>query len=115
MTTTQIDEEYPLTELQKKAVAHYDRMIRWAKDQLGDRAADSDEMFREIGEWWGGEDCPYCEAFKNTGACTICPLRAPGGCCAGLWRWLNRSRNWHDWIIEAEKVKEYIIENGGER
>ena len=116
MKTQTATEEKGLSKLQIKAIAHYDRMIAWARTQPYDDKPDSSDMFAAIGEYWFGKSCSFCQkyfnAYKND-RCTLCPLNDGVVCCGGRWLIMNSAETWGDWVRAAEKVKEYIIEHGG--
>lgn len=104
-----------MTELQEKAIAHYDRMIAWAKTRPEKGIKAFMQMRLTIGEEWGGGYCPYCNTYHiSLGNCGACPLGDDDNCCGGLWWKLNAAETWGEWIVAAEAVKQYIIENGGE-
>jgi len=110
----------------QEAIAHYERMIKWAKTQPpGNRIRYKHSvsiMFVAIGEDWYGKNCVYCQKYiKYSSSSTNkpCPLTSyvipycdDKSCCNGLWIKMNNSTTWKEWIINAEKVLEYIKENG---
>jgi hypothetical protein len=110
-----------LKKIHEKAVEHYERMETWVKSQNLDDKPDKDLMLKAIGEEWHDNDCSYCEEFLiNAGkSCSECPLnsqktqRAPSYCCNGFWIKMTESTTWRQWLINEEKVKNYIINNGG--
>lgn len=97
--------------IQKQAIAHYDRMIEWAKKQPQRKIPDDCDMLCEIGENWFSNGCTYCLKYFD-GSCDTCALQAKRGCCNGLWESMNRSETWGTWVKRAEKVRQYIIDNG---
>jgi hypothetical protein len=106
--------------IQKKALAHYDRMIKWAEKQpLGGHADNS--MHYELGESEYGEDCSYCKKYYQIGGCLLNsndrekPCSIPwytNHCCNGLWDKMESAKTWGTWIKYAKQVRDYIRENG---
>ena len=102
-----------MNKLQKDAIAHYNRMIKWAKTQSQDISPHPIAMKFEIGEMWGSDDCSYCMTYR----CDDCPLsKFTGpeffGCCNKLWRKMDTASTWSEWIEYAKKIKQYIKDNG---
>jgi len=98
--------------VKRQALAHYDRMIAWAKTQHPNSYPSKERMDRKIGEHWQGRFCAYC-CYYNTD-CRSCPLSPSpfGGCCGALWHLLNAASNWKLWIKAAKKVRAYIKRHG---
>ena len=118
MKTQTATEEKGLTELQIKALAHYDRMIAWVKTRPENESPNDEDMIAGIDENWYGEDCPFCRTYFNDETDeahprSLCPLSYRYQCCGGLWVKMDNAETWGEWIAAAEKVKEYIIEHGG--
>jgi hypothetical protein len=116
-----------MNKLQKETIAHYNRMIKYAKahiDEKMDPYEACEEMESEIGEDWHTNSCIYCKHYglRRISFPPICPLAVfndkfinCGGwdnCCNGLWSKLEQVQNWKDWIEAAKEVKKYIRENG---
>lgn len=102
--------------LKQKALAHYDRMIEWAKKQPKRGHVSKIKMFVEINETWESDYCIYCNSHKG-GTCPQCKLysipRYDGRhCCDGLWRIMNSAVCWPTWVKRARKVREYIEKHG---
>ena len=99
--------------MKRKAIAHYKRMIKWAKTQNPRARADIVKMSYELKDCWSSDECVYCEEYIF---CGECPLASPNweieGCCGGLWDKMDDARTWKTWIKYAEQVLEYIKENG---
>ena len=117
MKTQTATEGKPLTELQIEAIAHYDRMITWARTQPHDDKPDSSGMFAAIGEYWFGKSSSFCQKYFNAfmnDRCALCPLNGGAVCWGELRLKVDVAKTWGEWIAAAEKVKEYIIEHGGE-
>lgn len=91
------------------ALAHYDRMIAWAKKQDLKESPNMDIMYLKLGETWGGKYCNYCEKYIK---CLKCPLGKYGSCCDFLYSEMNISITWKEWVINAKKVRKYIKDNG---
>jgi len=112
--------------VKKHAIAHYERMIEWAKKQNKSENPEEnpcyEKMEKELGEDWYAEYCPYCQEYKNlvNYYCCDCPLQEenpikPGtesNCCDGLWLDMSRAESWGEWIEKAKKVLQYIKEKG---
>ena len=104
--------------LQELALAHYHRMLEWAKLQNPNDCISMPKMQRAIHEVWGVTNCCYCSIYRrwtynNTQSCTTCPLRSDKGCCDGYWRGMSRAYTWAEWVAGAEDVYKYIEEMGG--
>jgi len=103
--------------IQKQAIMHYDRMIKWAEKQPQDEPVKFLKMERYIGESWGDDDCPYCEKYFHDDS-VICPLSnnsltCDGDiCCNGIFGELSDATTWNTWLEYAKQVREYIRENG---
>jgi len=95
-------------EVKRKAIAHYNRMIKYAKTRPATKRINRNSMYKAIGECWYDMDCSYCKAYKF---CNICPLYI-GGCCGGLWCEMANAKNWREWIDRAIKVRQFIKNNG---
>ena len=102
-----------MTDMQADAIKHYEEMIAWAKTQPPDRCADYAKMYYSIRQNWFGHNCSYCKGYAIAN-CKGCPLDDNDSCCHGLWSKMDKSQTWKEWIGYAEKVLEYIKENGGE-
>ena len=117
--------------IQQDAIAHYERMIAWAKAHINltvNLTFNVFEMEKAIGERAHSRDCSYCNRFQDTcryegdfhiQPCSSCPLHngkhdwaTSSYCCNGLWLELNRSTSWKQWIVNAEAVLEYIKQYG---
>jgi len=118
--------------LQQKAIKHYDKMIRYAKTQLPGSKVSRTSMYKNIGQYWEGDDCPYCQreeaglvgylvetklspedlggfGFKES-ECPLGPCDL--NCCNGLWTDMDLAETWGEWIEAAKQVREYIREKG---
>jgi len=114
--------------LKKEALAHYNRMIKWAKEQNKLDQPSSTLMLTMLEENWQGAFCKYCTTFREQNAAFIfnccehneygiCPLninteKTSTYCCDGLWIKMAKSETWEEWIVNAKLVKNYIKENG---
>jgi|GEM_PF-2203726 len=98
-------------------VRHYNRMMAWAKTQPEGERVDILKMEDEIGENWYASSCPYCRRYyygKRTG-CIQCPLGSSEysqDCCDGLWKKMDNSQTWGEWIERAKAVKKYVWKHG---
>ena len=103
-----------MTEIKQEALAHYDRMIEWAKKQNQSIECRPGIMLEAISEQWYGPFCSYCQ--KYFGICSECELTRENvilfDCCNGLWRKMTKSLTWGEWVINAEAVRKYINERG---
>lgn len=98
------------TELLAESIAHWERMLKWARQQKPLYKADSLEMKESLGESWDGSDCPLC---KNYRFCKGCPLfEQQGDVCDGFnntaWSKIHKSRNWSEWVINAVRMIETL-------
>ena len=76
--------------LKQKALAHYDRMIEWAKKQPKKNKCDRVNMYYHISETWSGSHCPYRQKMSEKDLnCSYCRLHADNDdencCCDGTW------------------------------
>lgn len=95
----------------KESLAHYRRMIKWAKTQAKNRRPSAAEMSMDIDEEWNGDNCQYCRA--HDGHCAYCQLDdIKSGCCSGLWKKMYDAKSWAKWIYWAERIVQYIKNNG---
>jgi hypothetical protein len=72
---------------QAKAIAHYDRMIAWAKKQHCSGLPDRDRMYNEINEHWYSDSCAYCNHYeRDCYKCSLLTIDKEGeeDCCNGL-------------------------------
>ena len=81
------------------SIAHYKRMIQWAKTRPKTEFADRNVMQMELGEWWGSTYCCHCTHYGYTGwvggeSCQKCPLFDDGDCCDGLHAKLHGDVKW---------------------
>ena len=109
--------------MKAKAIKHYDRMIKFAKSEIdeGGKTVNADRMRQSIREDWYAGSCPYCKKYMihheclSGTLCIKCPLMPTGktdDCCNGLWMEMSKASTWKEFIVCAERVKEYIRENG---
>jgi hypothetical protein len=108
-----------LKSIQKKTLAHYDRMIEWAKIQHPSGLVKIRHMKNDLGESWGGDYCEYCNKFyiyiemDASETCSFCPLaNSQKYCCNELWQKMSLSHTWKTWINYATQVRDYIERNG---
>ncbi len=103
--------------LKQKVLAHYDRMIEWAKTQEPFSPAYSGFMHDDLKEDWYGGSCPLCSLFyydevKNDGDfCKDCPVSKKTGKadCAGSPHYkMNRVANWEEWIAAALEERAFL-------
>lgn len=96
-------------ELQKakdEAIAHWDRMIVWAKKQNPNETAYSFKMWREIDENWSGEYCALCKLFP--GACSKCPMPVKCSSDNSVWAEVYSASTWGEWVTAADKMPETL-------
>jgi hypothetical protein len=98
-----------MKEIKRDALAHYDRMIKWAEKQDPKGFVNHLFMYRDIGETWYSDYCPYCKKYPG---CEKCPLEKHKKCCDGLWSEMNKQPTWGKWIEAAKKVRKYIKKYG---
>lgn len=107
-----------MRKMKKITIRHYEEKIAWAKTRPSDEHPSKGHMFYAIGHSWQGTYCPYCQKYNNRMSCiqeeSRCPLLGKDeiNCCNGLWRSMNKSTTWAEWITNAEKVLGYIKEHG---
>jgi|SRR5271157_3857282 len=108
-----------LLKLQKKAIKHYEKMIKWAMEQDPKDVPFSSSMVDEINEDWYGSNCVHCEVFFNGDkgeSCIACPLSGSSNdsptCCAENWEKMNSSETWKRWLVYANKVLNHIKKYG---
>jgi hypothetical protein len=107
-----------MKQIQREAISHYDRMIKYAQTQ------DSLDMPDQEQINWHGWECSYCARYSSDRVeerkCIGCPLSKDGiamvwgskNCCAGLWSKMDRALTWKTWLKYARLVRQYIIDNG---
>ncbi|KKL05768.1 hypothetical protein LCGC14_2602740 [marine sediment metagenome] len=101
-------------ELTEKVIAHWERMIEWAKKQPSNNNASILEMEDSINESWRGAYCNYCIKYHSSQSenCTKCPimLKYNKKCEDIGWAKAAFSKNWKQWIVNAgsflEKLKQ---------
>jgi len=96
-------------QLQKEALAHYDRMIAWAEKQPKRGKPSHVKMASYIGEWAGPAKCSYCVEYGYD--CLQCPL-GPTVCCGKLYGKMIDAKTWGTWVKRAKLVRQYIEEHG---
>lgn len=101
-----------MDDIKKQAIAHYDRMIEWAKKQNPDKEQFASDMREELNETYDARSCSYCIANKFD--CELCKLSGIniGICCNGLFFKMCLALTWGEWIERAKEVKKYIEING---
>jgi len=96
----------------KKAIAHWERMIRWAKKQNKKEFPSLFSMSNDIKEAWKGKDCELCKQFQNKAdGCSNCPLYKKYNNCNtvhNLWFAVSFSRTWKEWVKNAKKFLKQI-------
>ncbi len=102
--------------IKRKTIAHYNKMIKWAKKQNPEESTSKELMYVEIKQNWTGLSCFYCSAYYgiNDKCFGRCPLSTNEDdyCCDHLWETMDRSRTWREWIENAKKVLDYIKIHG---
>lgn len=96
--------------VKEEALKHYDEMIAWAEKQPKKEKPHRLMMRAVIKQEWHGRYCSYCN--NDILDFCSCRLHAFGGCCGGLWCEMNDSSTWEEWVINAKKVRAYIVEYG---
>lgn len=108
-----------LKKLQKEALDHYDRMIKWVEEEELNPLNPSDFHIMKActNENWYGEYCSYCREVRSD--CNKCILNDSEyadewhrNCCSTLWYKMNEAKTWKTWLKYAKLVREYIKENG---
>ena len=98
-----------------RALAHYKRMIKWARTQPETDSVNALLMHKAIKETWGAIYCPYCVSYAGV-ACNLCPLyklsSSGSHCCGGWWNKMDRAPTWKSWIKYAVKVYSFIDKYG---
>jgi hypothetical protein len=111
----------------EKTIAHYKRMIEWAKTQPAKNPIKYQAMYRAIGEDWFSTSCLYCKEHSKSSdkqafpgifvtSCGDCELsgeqKLSSYCCDRLWMKLNAASNRKEWVKAAKKVLKYIKKYG---
>lgn len=100
----------------ESGIAHYKRMINWARIRDKKEMTSYYGMSKGLGEVWQGHYCLYCSINLNGFRCNKCPLQGKNGdsstCCDGLWVKMHKSMTWGEWVKNAKKVLKYIKKNG---
>ena len=93
----------------KKALDHWDRMIKWAKKQPPTNEPNFDLMKQTIGEGWGTQDCDLCNIHKTT--CTKCAIWVATGkhCTSQGHDDADFSLTWSQWIEGANQLRKTLL------
>ncbi len=104
----------------KGSLRHYWRMRKWAGTQDPEHFADMNIMMEGIKEDWTSFYCVLCSKYYYTQGkdtyhmtCDNCPLRIAGHRCEednSPWVNLAGSTSWEDWIGNATKMAQAIID-----
>ena len=117
-----------LCKLRKEALAHYDRMINIIRTVIAVSPYFSKQqpnfslMEDLLGEDYSSEYCGYCKTFDRYGVAydrTKCATKCPlgddeGKCCHGLYEKMYDARTWKAWVVEAQRVREFIRIRGAD-
>ncbi len=101
--------------LLKESIAHWKRMIKWAKKRDPMESCYAQEMLRSIEEDWFSDFCPLCKKYSGfcDNFCSGCPLDIFFITCEGAKsKWMelrNRSEIWMEWIYYAKRVKRQLV------
>lgn len=96
--------------LLRECIAHWKRMILWARLTQPELAAPWDYVMHQyLGEHWKGEFCSLCHVYadKEKIKCTNCPLYKVGHWCdrvsrhGNVWAQVNRAPDWLSWLRYA--------------
>lgn len=88
--------------LYKKVVAHWERMIKWAKEQPKGEDVNSNKMFEAIKETRAGIYCVFCRKYHSS-KCKLCPIEIElGGCFDIGYNEVGDSHTWGSWVRNAE-------------
>ena len=94
--------------LKEKTLAHYHRMIEWAKKQDPQDYVDPRLMHKSIGESFYGADCPLCNKHSYCVGCIVSNHTSQHGCRFTPWEDMSTSINWEKWIDSALKEIEFL-------
>ena len=109
--------------VKNNSIAHYKRMIKYAKSRNPNDSYAINEILRDIEDIPTSYYCSFCTTYDNSinlifdrPICNDCPLYKETifnttknkECCAGLWLSLTSSPTWKVFIIRAKKVLKYI-------
>jgi hypothetical protein len=98
--------------IKEESIKRYEEKIAWAMTQNMKDRPDMEKMYSAIGHEWSSSNCPYCMEYGNN-CPDMCELRMDVDyCCDGLWLIMNGSKTWREWIENAERVLQYIKDNG---
>lgn len=102
----------------EESIAHWERMI-----ELVEKYCEKDEppspwdMYKLIGEGWGGGYCPLCQQYSFRYGiwvyCFHCPLFIKYGPCTDLdsqnaWHRVTYSSTWAEWLTNAQIMLEQL-------
>ena len=91
-----------------ESIDHYERMISWAIEQENEEKVNEELMYESIKEHWESDFCAFCQHF---GMCNFCVLGINGESCGdGIWREMDTSETWLEWIDNAENLLDFLIE-----
>ena len=94
-------------EQKTQCIAHYKRMIDWAKTQDPGGKASLYYMKEATHERWTNTYCKLCIDYDTH--CAYCPMSAIDQCCMeqdSIWKAMGRSYYWGEWLIHAEELLE---------
>jgi len=90
--------------IKKESIKHWEIMIEWVRTQNKDADHNLFLMERKIKMNWRSEYCPYCAKHD---ICLDCPISKSGNCCNdenSIWRMIDDSATWSEWLIHAKKM-----------
>jgi len=98
------------------SIAHWERMVQWAKEQPKEDNTDYLYMFRKIKEGWYGDYCALCHYAE---ICDNCPTtKASHPECNSMrstWKKVSNSKTWGEWVKNAEKMLKLLKSLGGRK
>lgn len=95
--------------IKEETLAHYHRMIEWAKEQDPSGNAYSEFMYQELGESWLAHSCPLCKLHQyKCESCIVYYSTKMYGCRGTPWNSLDTCIQWGDWIDAALEEVEFL-------
>jgi hypothetical protein len=94
------------------SIAHWERMIAWAKMEPEEEPPAEGYMRARLGENWYSYSCALCKMFghpSQAGICgsVSCPLALMGQKCSddgSCWESVSEAATWREWISHARRM-----------
>lgn len=96
-------------DLKERTLAHYDRMILWAKKQNPDENINHIKMLEDLKENWYCDYCPLCNEVSTCGQCPVYKSNEKFFDCFGTpWVKMSNSQTWKEWLVYANEERDFL-------